>query len=132
MPRAVEHIPGPTIQDQTAPSKTLDEIMALLSDDGVQRIGIWGMGGVGKTTLVRSLNNKLESISSMQPFGIVIWVTISHNFDIQKVQKQIAERLNLASIMGESIERLTNRLYEKLDKVENFLLILDDVYMGEN
>jgi disease resistance protein RPS2 len=109
-------------------SAFLDEIMALLSDDEVQRIGIWGMGGVGKTTLVRSLNNKLKIISSMQPFRIIIWVTISQNFDIQKVQKQIAERLNLASIMGESMERLTNRLYEKLEKMEKFLLILDDIW----
>ncbi|KAE8125643.1 hypothetical protein FH972_020423 [Carpinus fangiana] len=128
MPRAVERIPRPTIQDQITPSKTLAEIMALLSDDGVQRIGTWGMGGVGKTTLVRSLNNKLKSFPSVQPFGIVIWVTISQNFDMKKVQKQIAERLNLASIVGESMERLINRLYEKLDKVENFLLILDDVF----
>ncbi|KAE8125650.1 hypothetical protein FH972_020430 [Carpinus fangiana] len=128
MPRVVERIPGPTIQDQTTPSKTLAEIMALLSDDEVQSIGIWGMGGVGKTTLVRNLNNKLKS-TSVQPFGIVIWVTISRNLDIKKVQKQIAERLNLPLMMEESMERLTNRLYEKLEKVKFFLLILDDVWV---
>ena len=59
-PRAVEHIPGPTIQDQTTASKMLDKTMTLLSDDEVRRISIWGMGGVGKTTLVRNLNNQLE------------------------------------------------------------------------
>ncbi|XP_059439174.1 disease resistance protein At4g27190-like [Corylus avellana] len=128
MPSAVEHIPGPTIQDQTTPSKTLAEIMTLLSDNEVRRIGIWGMGGVGKTTLVRNLNNKLKSISSTQPFGIIIWVTISLNLDMRKVQEQIAERLNLERKMGESMEKLASRLYQRLQKEEKFLLILDDVW----
>jgi disease resistance protein RPS2 len=128
MPEAVEHVPGQTIQDQTTSSKTLATIMTLLSDDGVRRIGIWGMGGVGKTTLVRSLNNKLKSISSMQPFGIVIWVTVSKNLDMKEVQTQIAERLNLERKMGERPERLAIRLYQRLEKEEKFLLILDDVW----
>jgi disease resistance protein RPS2 len=110
MPRVVEHVPGPTILDQTTSSKTLAKTMALLSDDGVQRIGIWGMGGVGKTTLVRNLNNKLKNISSMQPFVIVIWVTVSKNLDMKKVQTQIAQRLNLEAKMEESLERMAIRL----------------------
>jgi disease resistance protein RPS2 len=128
IPRVVEHVPGPTIQDQTTASKTLAKTMTLLSDDGVRRIGIWGMGGVGKTTLVGNLNNKLKSISSMQPFGIVIWVTVSKNLDVKKVQTQIAERLNLETKMGESLERLANRLYQRLEAEKKFLLILDDVW----
>jgi disease resistance protein RPS2 len=128
IPRVVEHVPGPTIQDQTTASKTLAKTMTLLSDDGVRRIGIWGMGGVGKTTLVGNLNNKLKSISSMQPFGIVIWVTVSKNLDVKKVQTQIAERLNLETKMGESLERLSTRLYQRLEAEKKFLLILDDVW----
>ncbi|XP_062168742.1 disease resistance protein At4g27190-like [Alnus glutinosa] len=128
IPRVVEHVPGPTIQDQTTSSKTLAKTMTLLSDDGVRRIGIWGMGGVGKTTLVRNLNNKLKNISSMQPFGIVIWVTVSKNLDMKKVQTQIAQRLNLEAKMEESLERMAIRLYQRLEEEEKFLLILDDVW----
>ena len=71
IPRAVEHIPGPSIQGQTTASKNLDETLKVLHDDKVRRIGIWGMGGVGKTTLVKNLNNKLENAST-QHFGIII------------------------------------------------------------
>jgi disease resistance protein RPS2 len=124
---AVEHIPGPIIQDQTTPSKTLAEIMALLCDDEVRRIGVWGMGGVGKTTLVRTLNNNLKNISSMQPFGIIIWVTISQNLDMKKVQTQIARRLNLKVKTEDSPEQIAIQLYQRLQEEIKFLLILDDV-----
>jgi disease resistance protein RPS2 len=103
-PIAVEHILGPSIQDQTTALKNLADTMILLSDDKIRRIGIWGMGGVGKTTLVRTLNNKLKS-SSKQPFDIVFWVTISQNLDVKNVKTQIAERLNLETKMILSRQR---------------------------
>ncbi|XP_075674305.1 disease resistance protein At4g27190-like isoform X2 [Castanea sativa] len=126
VPRAVECIPGPSIQGQTTASKQLDETMKALAD-GFKRIGIWGLGGVGKTTLVKNLNNQLREAST-QPFGIVIWATVSKNLVIKNVQKQIAQRLNLEVKMDESVQRMAIRLYERLEKEEKFLLILDDVW----
>ncbi|KAL4613909.1 hypothetical protein ACB092_07G016200 [Castanea dentata] len=126
VPEAVECIPGPSIQGQTTASKKLDETMKALYD-GCKRIGIWGPGGVGKTTLVKNLNNQLREAST-QPFGIVIWATVSKNSVIKNVQKQIAERLNLEVKMDESVQRMASRLYERLEKEEKFLLILDDVW----
>ncbi|XP_059441574.1 disease resistance protein At4g27190-like [Corylus avellana] len=128
-PKAVEHIPGPTIQDhQTTSSKTLTEIRTKLSDDKVRRLGIWGLGGVGKTTLVRTLNNNLNNISSMESFGIVIWVTVSKDLDMKNVQTRIAKRLNLEVKMEESPEQIAIQLYQRLQKERKFLLILDDVW----
>ncbi|KAL6314226.1 hypothetical protein AAG906_011977 [Vitis piasezkii] len=101
--RAVEHIPGPKIMD-------------LLNDDGVRRIGIWGMGGVGKTTLVRNLNNKLRNDPN-NTFGLVIWSTVS---------KEIGD----GSEKDESIQTLAIQLLQKLRKQDSFLLILDDVWKG--
>ncbi|XP_030929223.1 disease resistance protein At4g27190-like [Quercus lobata] len=127
VPRAVECIPGPSIQGQTTALKKLDETMRALSADGVQVIGIWGLGGVGKTTLVKNLNNKLVD-DSTQPFGIVIWVTVSKNLVIKNIQTQIVERLKLEKVMEESEQRKAIRIYERLKKEEKFLLILDDVW----
>lgn len=123
-----EHIPGPAIEDQTTASRTLAELMRMLNDDKLHRIGVWGMGGVGKTTLVKSLNNKLKSTCSMQPFSIVIWATVSKELDMQRVQKRIAERLNLEVKMEESFQRTASRLYQRLEKEERFLVIFDDVW----
>ncbi|XP_065626696.1 disease resistance protein At4g27190-like [Quercus suber] len=127
VPRAVEHIPGPSIEGQDTASKKLDETMKVLDVEGVQRIGIWGLGGVGKTTLVKNLNNKLEK-DSTQPFGIVIWATISKNFVIKNVQTRIAERLGLEVKMEESEGGTASRLYQRFQKEKKFLLILDDVW----
>ncbi|XP_050248672.1 disease resistance protein At4g27190-like [Quercus robur] len=126
-PRAVEHIPGPSIQAQTTASKSLENTMSQLYVDEVRRIGIWGMGGIGKTTLVKNLNNELKS-ASVKSLGIVIWVTVSKNLDLKKVQTQIAERLNLEAKVEETLQGMATRLYQRLEKEEKFLLILDDVW----
>lgn len=123
---AVKHIPGPSIEDQTTTSNTLTKTMNMLSEDGVRSIGIWGMGGVGKTTLIKNLNNKLKSTSLTQPFGTVIWVTVSKELDLERVRTQMAERLQVS--LEKSQEGLACRLYERLMKEKKFLLILDDVW----
>ena len=127
VPRAVEHIPGPSIKNQKTASRKFDETMSALYDNRFQRIGIWGLGGIGKTTLVKNLNNELKTAST-QPFGIVIWATVSKNLDIKNVQIQIAERLNLKLKMVDNMQRTASQLYQRLEKEERFLLILDDVW----
>uniref|UniRef100_A0A2N9HSD1 Uncharacterized protein n=1 Tax=Fagus sylvatica TaxID=28930 RepID=A0A2N9HSD1_FAGSY len=122
MLKKVEHIGGPSVQGQTTASEALAETMGLLND-GVRRIGIWGTGGVGKTTLVINLNNELEKTTSM----LVIWVTVS-KFDIKNIQKQIAQRLKLQLNKEESETDMAIPLRSRLMNVEKFLLILDDVW----
>lgn len=67
----VEHLPGPSIKDQPAARKNLDKILEHLENDEVGIIGVWGAGGIGKTTLVKNLNNELlktTASSSKLPF----------------------------------------------------------------
>ncbi|KAK2981406.1 hypothetical protein RJ640_003441 [Escallonia rubra] len=115
-----QSIPGPSAQ-----SKCLDSVLKSLNREDVSRIGVWGMGGVGKTTLVRTLNN---TPSFMQPFSVVIWVTISKQFDKRRVQIDIAERLKLHTTMEESMESTARRILQRLQLEEKLLLILDDVW----
>ncbi|KAF8370265.1 hypothetical protein HHK36_031695 [Tetracentron sinense] len=124
--KVVEHIPGPSIEGQPTASRNLGRVFDLLEDDGVRIIGIWGMGGVGKTTLVKNLNNKLESSSLAQPFSLVLWVIVSKDMDLKRIQAQIAERLKLPII--EDVQRMAISLFERLKKEKKFLLILDDIW----
>ncbi|AEE85311.1 putative protein [Arabidopsis thaliana] len=127
-PERVEHVPGVSVVHQTMASNMLAKIRDGLTSEKAQKIGVWGMGGVGKTTLVRTLNNKLREEGATQPFGLVIFVIVSKEFDPREVQKQIAERLDIDTQMEESEEKLARRIYVGLMKERKFLLILDDVW----
>ncbi|KAL2496195.1 Disease resistance protein [Forsythia ovata] len=127
-PKKVEHIPGPSITGQKTASLNLSRIMDLLINDKVKRIGVCGMGGVGKSTLVKNLNNELNKMHSAQPFSVIIWATSSRDDNLRRIQIQIAERLNLQVKMEESEERIGIRLHKRLEKEKCFLLILDDVW----
>ncbi|KAK2981408.1 hypothetical protein RJ640_003443 [Escallonia rubra] len=116
----VQIIPGPSV-----PSKCLDSVLKSLNRENVNRIGVWGMGGVGKTALVRTLNN---TPSFIQPFSRVIWVTVSKQFDMRRIQIAIAGRLGLDTTKEESMESTAHRIFQTLQEEEKLLLILDDVW----
>ncbi|CAG7868063.1 unnamed protein product [Brassica rapa] len=50
-------------------------------------LGIYGMGGVGKTTLLTHINNKLEK--EVNGFDVVIWVVVSQDLQYKGIQDQI-------------------------------------------
>lgn len=62
----------------------------------LNEFGVWEMGGVGKTTLVKNLNNELQASSLMDNlFELIIWFTISKDLDLEKIQSQIANILKV-------------------------------------
>ncbi|XP_009777810.1 disease resistance protein At4g27190-like [Nicotiana sylvestris] len=130
--KKVEFIPGPSIEGQSTATRNLNEILRLLEDEKVCIIGVWGMGGVGKTTLVKNLNNELLKTAASRAklsFSVVIWVTVPKPpIDIRKVQAQIANRLNLKVDSEESEERIAGIIHQRLKEEKSFLLILDDVW----
>ncbi|PHT39773.1 hypothetical protein CQW23_18627 [Capsicum baccatum] len=130
--KKVEFINGPSIEGQSTATRNLNEMLRLLEDDKVYTIGVWGMGGVGKTTLVKNLNNellKLDASRSKLSFGAVIWVTVAKlPTDIRKVQAQIASRLNLQVNNEKRVDSIAGKIYRRLKEETSFLLILDDVW----
>ncbi|KAG4149713.1 hypothetical protein ERO13_D05G351100v2 [Gossypium hirsutum] len=104
-----------------------NEIWACLMQEEVRKIGVWGMGGVGKTTIMKHIHNGLLK---QQRFERVIWVTISKEFNVMKVQDDIADALKLKEDWPREGDKLRRAaiLSEMLKKAGKHVLILDDVW----
>ncbi|TYI84853.1 hypothetical protein E1A91_D05G395500v1 [Gossypium mustelinum] len=104
-----------------------NEIWACLMQEEVSKIGIWGMGGVGKTTIMMHIHNDLLKEKRLEK---VIWVTISKEFNVMKVQDHIAGALKLKEDWPREGDKLRRAaiLSEMLKNAGKHVLILDDVW----
>ncbi|KAK8634189.1 hypothetical protein V6N13_015017 [Hibiscus sabdariffa] len=104
-----------------------DEIWKCLMQEEVSKIGVWGMGGVGKTTIMKHIHNDLLKQSR---FDKVIWVTISKDFNVVKLQDAIASALNLKGYLAEKSDEVIRAviLSAMLKRAGKHVLILDDVW----
>ncbi|XXG69447.1 hypothetical protein AAC387_Pa06g2312 [Persea americana] len=106
----------------------MDKIWDLLHDKHTSVICIYGMGGIGKTTLMKAINNKLQATSE---FRFVIWVTVSKQLNLQKIQKEIMSRLHLKFDENASYQDRSMQLREWLSN-KRYMLILDDLWNSIN
>ncbi|XP_052883584.1 disease resistance protein At4g27190-like [Gossypium arboreum] len=104
-----------------------DEIWLCLMQEEVSKIGVWGMGGVGKTTIMKHIHNDLLK---EKRFESVIWVTISKDFNVIKLQDDIASALNLKEDLAKEGNKVRRAaiLSEMLKRAGKHALILDDVW----
>ncbi|TKY65513.1 disease resistance protein [Spatholobus suberectus] len=108
-------------------NKTLEKIMKTLEDSTVNMIGVYGVGGVGKTTLVKEVAKKAQE---KKLFNMVVMANITRNPNIKEIQGQIAEMLGMRLEEESEIVR-ADRIRKRLKKEkENTLIILDDLWNG--
>nr|DAD25287.1 TPA_asm: hypothetical protein HUJ06_026751 [Nelumbo nucifera] len=59
-------------------------------------IGLYGTGGVGKTTLLRRINNEFVlKTENNSHFDAVIWVVVSKELNTTQIRKQIGDQLEI-------------------------------------
>ncbi|XP_038890457.1 probable disease resistance protein At4g27220 isoform X2 [Benincasa hispida] len=103
---------------------TIDKITGALMDDNVHRIGVYGMGGVGKTMLVKEIS-KLAMEKKL--FDEVLISTISQTPDLKRIQGQLGDKLGL-KFEQETEEGRALMLHKRLKMKQKILIVLDDVW----
>ncbi|GAB2214619.1 hypothetical protein Droror1_Dr00018975 [Drosera rotundifolia] len=123
-PPSIEMMPSGDFKVFESTRLTMMKIITALSQEENRIIGIYGMGGVGKTSLIKEVAKQAKS-SKM--FDEVVIATVSQNPDLHKIQSEIAESLGLNLVeSSDSIRAL--RLAARLKHEARLLLILDDVW----
>ncbi|KAG8661227.1 hypothetical protein MANES_02G215400v8 [Manihot esculenta] len=105
-------------------TSVVDAILNALKDADVNLIGVYGMGGVGKTTLVKHIATLVRELGN---FKLVVIATVTHSVVLTSVQQEIAEWLDF-ELGAESIAVRAARLSERIKKEEKILIILDDIW----
>ncbi|TXG65706.1 hypothetical protein EZV62_006981 [Acer yangbiense] len=106
---------------------TLRKILDALSNPDVNTVGIYGAGGIGKTTLVRAI---AEHAEGKKLFEVVAFAKVAVNPDIKEIQQEIADKLGL-KFPEESVSGRARRLQERLQQ-EKVLLVLDNIWARLN
>ncbi|KAH9753065.1 Disease resistance protein [Citrus sinensis] len=105
--------------------KVLQDVMEALKDDKLNIIGVYGMGGVGKTTLVRQVR---KQVMEDKLFDKVVMAELTHESDNQQIQNKLASDLGIKFELNENIFDRANRLRRVLKKEKRVLIILDNIW----
>ena len=74
-----------------------DKVCCCLMEDKVGIIGLHGIGGIGKTTLMKKINNNFFKRKAQ--FNTVIWVAVSRQASVGAAQEVIRNKLQIPNSM---------------------------------
>ncbi|XP_058106533.1 probable disease resistance protein At1g15890 [Magnolia sinica] len=103
----------------TVERNILEQIWESLINQEVRTIGVYGLEGVGKTTIMTHIYNKIES---SRVFDTAIWVTVSNDSNIERLQNGIAQAIGL------ELSNKEDEMIRSMMRREKFVIIFDDVW----
>ncbi|KAH9549416.1 hypothetical protein CY35_10G018700 [Sphagnum magellanicum] len=105
----------------------LQQSMTFSSIDAEPRcVGVWGMGGAGKTLLAQIAYNSREVREHFKG-GELMWLTVSQTPNIKGLYDDFCTQLGLGPMMFAQLEEYRMRLYNEFLSRRVFL-VLDDVW----
>ncbi|XP_042475741.1 disease resistance protein At4g27190-like [Macadamia integrifolia] len=124
-PRVIESMPlMPNFQVFEPTNLAMNQIREALEDKKFNLVGVYGMGGVGKTTLMKEMAKQLNNKGV---FDRVVMVTVSQNLILKKIQNDIGENLGY-KFREENESVRASRLLERIKHEARILIILDDLW----
>ncbi|GKV02424.1 hypothetical protein SLEP1_g14861 [Rubroshorea leprosula] len=126
IPQRVVAAPVKGFQEFESRMDVLNEIMKALESPNINIIGVHGMPGVGKTTLLKEVKRKAEQDKLFDP---VVMVSVTKKDpDYRKIQEDIAYDLGLELPVGIGHRSVADRLRAKFLTKRKVLVILDDIW----
>ncbi|XP_057865519.1 disease resistance protein RPV1 [Cryptomeria japonica] len=98
----------------------------LKSVENVIKVGIWGIGGIGKTTVAKALYNQLHNDFDAASFIFNVRTSSAEPTGLPKLQKKIIKDLTTYDIEVDNVDKGISLFTQHLGG-KNVLLILDDV-----
>jgi len=84
---------------------------------------VWGMGGVGKTTLVDHVYKIVKP-----DFDVAAWVTVSQSYQVEDLLKRIAREFSIVTDATNMEIRGLVEIIRKYLEGKRYILVLDDVW----
>jgi hypothetical protein len=99
------------------------------SDAAPQYVGVWGMGGVGKTLLLQTLYGSAKVHGHFQGAKF-IWRTVGQTPDIMAQYRSLSEELGLKPELNVNAEDYKLELHSQF-RWKRVFLVLDDVWQDK-
>ncbi|XP_058070665.1 disease resistance protein RPS5-like [Magnolia sinica] len=125
LPPTAHTLPTPSLRAKTSAEIISEQILGWIKDAKIGMVGVYGMGGVGKTTIMMNINNRLKDAKLFQS---IIWVTVSEDLNLKRLQTDIAKKVQLNLQEGDDEVNRAAKLHDALLTRQKFLLILDDLW----
>nr|XP_043638289.1 probable disease resistance protein At4g27220 [Erigeron canadensis] len=100
------------LDDIVTQNSALEDIIKALEDDNIQIIGIYGLGGVGKTTLAKEVAARVKK--SNMTFVDIAFTTVTQTVKAQEIKNDL-ENAKKRIEKGEKVLIILDDVWEKLD-----------------